>query len=106
MPVVSWTITAGCSLGTISPPSLLDHRSLPLLAGGQHFVLSSAHLRLRDLKLTVDEQAYLPPELMAEEQTSGLAFVLGQDEQIAEFDGESVPIVSLQDIRHGAGFYR
>jgi hypothetical protein len=43
---------------------------------------------------------------MAEEQASGFAFVLGHDEQIAEFDGESVPIVTLEDIRHGAGFYR
>src|SRR3954447_1301953 len=100
MPVVSWTITAGCSLGTISPPSLLDHRSLPLLADRQHLLLSAAYLRLHDLKLTADEQPYVPAELMAEEQASGFAFVLGQDEHIAEFEGESVPIVSLEDIRH------
>jgi len=57
-------------------------------------------------QLTADEQAYLPPELMAEEQTSRRALVLGQDNQIAEFDGEFMPIVSLEDIRHAAGFYR
>jgi hypothetical protein len=91
----------GCSARTTSPPSLVDHCSLPWLAGRQHFVLSSAYLRLHDFKLTTDEQAYLPPELMAEEQASGLAFVLGQDKQIAEFEWESVPIVSLEDIRHG-----
>jgi hypothetical protein len=83
-------------------PSLLDHRGLPLLARGQHFVLCAAYLRLHHLELRADEQPNFPAELMALEDAAGLALVLGEDEQLPEFNRGAVPIETLKDF-HGAG---